>query len=488
MLIFELSRPGRINASQSPAGDEGPCTIPAGQLRAEPPLLPEVSELDAVRHYTRLSQRNFSIDTQFYPLGSCTMKYNPRACNHLAMLPQFLARHPLAPDDTGQGFLACLHDLQEMLAEVTGMAAVSLAPMAGAQGEFAGVAMIRAYHDARGDATRREILVPDAAHGTNPATAAMCGYTVREIPTRADGDVDLEALAAAVGPATAGLMLTNPSTLGVFERNIVEIARIVHAAGGLLYYDGANLNAILGKVKPGDMGFDVMHINLHKTFSTPHGGGGPGAGPVAANERLRPFLPLPFVARTPSGYRVADEAQAPQSIGRLSAHLGQAGVLLRAYVYARLLGAQGMQRVAEFATLNANYLMAALAREGFEVAYPERRASHEFIVTLKKLKEETGVTAMDFAKRLLDKGFHAPTTYFPLLVPECLLIEPTETESRQTLDAFVRAMSEILAEARTNPALVKAAPHTTPVRRLDDVKAARELDLVWRPAGAKAAA
>jgi len=480
MLVFELSKPGRRNRSQIPA-----CAptnaIPERFLRAAPPLLPEVSELDAVRHYTRLSQKNYSIDTHFYPLGSCTMKYNPRACNAFAMLPQFLARHPAAPDDTGQGFLACMFELQDMLEDLTGMAAVSLAPMAGAQGEFAGVAMIRAFHDARGDSARREILVPDAAHGTNPATAAMCGYGVREIPTDSEGNVDLAALTAAVGPHTAGLMLTNPSTLGVFEKSILEIAEIVHQAGGLLYYDGANLNAILGKVKPGDMGFDAIHVNLHKTFSTPHGGGGPGAGPVGVSSRLVPFLPLPRVARNQDEYRLLAEEDLPLSIGRLAAHMGNAGVLLRAYVYARLLGAAGMQRVAEFATLNANYLMAELKRAGFELAYPTRRASHEFIVTLQRLKDETGVSAMDVAKRLLDKGFHAPTSYFPLLVPECLLIEPTETESKQTLDAFVAAMKEIAEEARANPQLVKTAPHTTPVRRLDDVRAARELDLAWRP-------
>ena len=482
MLIFELSQPQRRNAAQMPAADAAPAAIPAALLRATPPLLPEVSELDAVRHYTNLSRRNFSIDTHFYPLGSCTMKYNPRACNHLAMLPQFLARHPAAPADTGQGFLACMFELQEILKDVTGMAGVSLAPMAGAQGEFAGVAMIRAYHDARGDTARTEILVPNAAHGTNPASAVMCGYTVREIPTDREGNVELAALAAAVGPQTAGLMLTNPSTLGVFERSIIDIKKIVHDAGGLLYYDGANLNAILGKVKPGDMGFDVIHINLHKTFSTPHGGGGPGAGPVGVATRLLPYLPLPVIAFDNENFRLKDERDLPQSIGRLSAHLGNAGVLLRAYIYARLLGREGMQRVAEYATLNANYLMVELQKAGFDLAFPTRRASHEFIVTLKKLKDETGVTAMDFAKRLLDKGFHAPTTYFPLLVPECLLIEPTETESKQTLDAFVQAMVEILHEARDQPALVKAAPHTTPVRRLDDVRAAREPDLKWRPA------
>ncbi len=480
MLIFDLSRPGRRAQAQSPRAAPPADDLPAELLRAAPPPLPEVSELDAVRHYTRLSQRNFSIDTHFYPLGSCTMKYNPRACNATALLPQFLARHPLADAETGQGFLACLYELQEMLKAVTGMAGVSLAPMAGAQGEFAGVAMIRAYHRARGDTARREIIVPDAAHGTNPATAIMCGYQVREIPTDRQGNVDLDALRAAVGPQTAGLMLTNPSTLGVFEQTIVEIQRIVHEAGGLTYYDGANLNAILGRVRPGDMGFDVIHMNLHKTFSTPHGGGGPGAGPVGVSERLLPFLPIPLVVEERGFYRFAEKAERPQSIGRLSAFGGNMGVLLRAWVYARMLGRAGMQRVADFATLNANYLAAELARAGFELAFPERRASHEFIVTLKRLKDTTGVTAMDFAKRLLDYGFHAPTTYFPLLVPECLLIEPTETESKATLDAFVAAMVQVKQEAERDPALVKSAPHKLPVRRLDDVRAARELDLVWK--------
>jgi glycine dehydrogenase subunit 2 len=483
MLIFERSRPGRINGAQAPRDAAPLADIPAHLLRTTPPRLPEVSELDAVRHYTRLSQLNHSVDTHFYPLGSCTMKYNPRASNAAAMLPQFLSRHPDAPDSTGQGFLQCLHELQEMLKAVTGMAAVTLAPMAGAQGEFAGVAMIRAYHESRGGAARREILVPDAAHGTNPATAVMCGYAVREIATDSEGNVDLAALRAAVGPQTAGLMLTNPSTLGVFERRIVDIAEVVHAAGGLLYYDGANLNAILGKATPADMGFDAIHINLHKTFSTPHGGGGPGAGPVGVNARLAPFIPVPVVGHVEGLYRLLDESDLPSSIGRLGAHAGNAGVLLRAYVYARMLGARGMERVAEFSVLNANYLMHRLQDIGYEVAFPRRRASHEFIVTLRKLKEETGVTAMDVAKRLLDKGHHAPTTYFPMLVPECLLIEPTETESKQTLDAFVDAMREILEEAHRDPQLLRTAPHTTPVRRLDDVKAARELDLAWRPAG-----
>ncbi|MDA8383746.1 MAG: aminomethyl-transferring glycine dehydrogenase subunit GcvPB [Betaproteobacteria bacterium] len=487
MLIFERSRSGRRAAAQMPKARAALDDLPAHLLRARPPRLPAASEMDVVRHYTRLSQKNFSVDTHFYPLGSCTMKYNPRAAHAAAMMPAFLAHHPLAPEDTAQGFLACLFELQEMLRDVTGMAGVSLTPMAGAQGELAGVSMIRAYHASRGDAARTEILIPNAAHGTNPATAAMCGFKVREIPTLRDGDVDLGALREAVGPQTAGLMLTNPSTLGVFERSIDEIQRIVHAAGGLSYYDGANLNAILGKVRPGDMGFDVIHVNLHKTFSTPHGGGGPGAGPVGVSERLLPFLPIPVVACDGGRYRWLTEADRPHSIGRLSAHAGNAGVLLRAYVYARMVGREGLHRIAEFATLNANYLMAELRRAGFEVAFPTRRASHEFIVSLKPVKDQTGVSAMDVAKRLLDKGFHAPTTYFPMLVPECLLIEPTETESKETLDAFVGAMKEILEEAFADPERVKGAPYTTPVRRLDDVKAARELDLVWRGAAGETA-
>ena len=479
MLIFEHSAKGRKTKIQSTSGNEMPADIPAELLRNEAPGLPEVSEMQAVRHYTSLSQKNFSIDTHFYPLGSCTMKHNPRACNSLAMLPGFLSRHPLAPDQKSQGFLECMFELQEMLCDVTGMAAFSLAPMAGAQGEFAGVAMIRAYHDANGDTERKEILVPDAAHGTNPATATMCGYSVKEIHTLQNGDVDVEALKAAVGPQTAGLMLTNPSTLGVFERNIEEIARIVHAAGGLLYYDGANLNAILGKIRPGDMGFDVIHSNLHKTFSTPHGGGGPGSGAVGVAERLIPFLPLPGITKENDQYRWLTEKDRPQSIGRLSAFMGNAGVLLRAYIYMRLLGREGMQRVAEFATLNANYMMEQLKARGFEAAIPDRYASHEFIITLKKQSKELHVSAMDFAKRLLDLGYHAPTTYFPLLVPECLLIEPTESEAKEMLDGFVEALVQIQREAETDPEMLHNAPYTMPVNRLDEVRAAKQLDLAW---------
>ena len=483
-LIFEKSRGGRRAFAQAPA-EAGEVAIPEQFLRTDQPRLPEASELQVVRHYTRLSQKNFSIDTQFYPLGSCTMKYNPRACNALALLPEFAGRHPLGPVSHGQGFLSCMYELQEMLKSVTGMQGVSLTPMAGAQGELAGVAMIKAYHDARGDTERDEIIVPDAAHGTNPATATMCGCVVKEIPTLPDGDVDMQALEAVLGPKTAGIMLTNPSTLGVFERHIKQIANHVHDAGGLLYYDGANLNAILGKVRPGDMDFDVIHMNLHKTFSTPHGGGGPGSGAVGVNKRLLPHLPIPVIKKTQvdgeTVYDWADENDYPETIGRLSGFMGNAGVLLRAYIYMRMVGRDGMERIAEYATLNANYLMARLREAGFEVAFPDRRASHEFIITLKNETKELQLTAMDMAKALLDRNYHAPTTYFPLLVPECLLIEPTETESKETLDNFVAMMIDIVRTAREDGVTYKEAPYKMPVRRLDDVRAARELDLRYNP-------
>ena len=488
-IIFTQGRPGRSNSQLAP--QTGKLTdLPESLLRTTPPPLPEVSELQVVRHYTRLSQKNFSVDTNFYPLGSCTMKYNPKACNTLAMLPGFLGRHPLEPDSSGQGLLAALFELQEMLAEVSGMEAVSLSPMAGAQGEFAGVAMIAAYHKAAGDSQRVEMLVPDAAHGTNPATAALCGFVVKEIATDVNGDLDLDSLRSAVGPKTAGLMLTNPSTLGVFERRVEEIIAIVHAAGGLLYYDGANLNAITGRTRPGDMGFDAIHINVHKTFSTPHGGGGPGAGPVGVAKLLLPFLPVPIVARSSDtankiSYRWLTKADCPQSIGQLSAFMGNIGVLLRAYVYLRMVGGEGMRRVADYAALNANYLLVQLTKAGFTAAFPKRRASHEFILTLKPEMDAFGVSALDFAKRLLDYGFYAPTIYFPMLVPECLLIEPTETEPKEELDRFVAAMVAIRKEAMEEPNLVKDAPHHVPVpgggvRRLDETRAARKPDLIWK--------
>lgn len=478
MLIFEKSSAGRRATSQAPFSKPDLADIPEGMRRKKSAGLPEASELQVVRHFTNLSRKNFAIDTQFYPLGSCTMKYNPRGAHRAASLPGHLGRHPLAPESHSQGYLTCVYELQEILKEVTGMAGVSLTPMAGAQGEFAGVAMIKAYHESRGDTARQEIIVPEAAHGTNPATAVMCGYKVKEIPVNKDGDVDLAALKEAVGPQTAGIMMTNPSTCGVFERQIEEISKTVHEAGGLLYYDGANLNAILGKVRPGDMGFDVLHMNLHKTFATPHGGGGPGSGPVAVGERLKPFLPTPIAGKAEDGtVHWVGEESLPNSIGRLSAFMGNAGIILRAYVYAVLLGRDGLHRVGEYSTLNANYMAALMAKAGFKLAYPERRATHEFIITLNDQAKNLGVNAMDFAKRLLDFGYHAPTTYFPLLVPECFLIEPTETESIEELEGFVEAMAQIQKEAEETPELVKNAPYSQPVKRLDDVKAARELDV-----------
>ena len=449
--------------------------IPQSLLRTAPADIHAPGELQTVRHFTQMSKRNYCIDGQFYPLGSCTMKYNPRAAHKLASLTGFLNQHPYTPDEDNQGFLACIHDLQNILTAATGMPHISLSPMAGAQGEFAGVAMIKAYHQSRGDHARHEILVPDAAHGTNPASAVMCGYQTREIPTSGNGDLDMAALEAALGPHTAGIMLTNPSTLGVFERQIKTVAKKVHEAGGLLYYDGANLNAILGNYRPGDMGFDVMHLNLHKTFATPHGGGGPGAGPVACNDKLAAFLPIPIVAKTPAGYRWHTQHQRPDSIGQLSTFHGNSGVLLRAYIYARMLGNTGMQRVGEYATLNANYLMCRLQEIGYTLAFPERRASHEFIITLKPLTKKYGVTATDLAKHLLDYGFHAPTVYFPLIIPECVLIEPTETESKAELDRFIEAMRCIMQEIINSPEKLQQAPTTQPVGRLDEVKAAKEL-------------
>ena len=481
--IFERGRDGRSNYAQrsgSPTSDRGLrdafADWPSDALRAERPRLPEVSELQAVRHYTRLSAKNFSIDSHFYPLGSCTMKYNPRGAQRAALLPGFANHHPLAPEEASQGVLAALHELQEILETVSGMDRVSLAPMAGAQGELAGVAIIRAYHESRGDHERTEIIVPSAAHGTNPASAAMCGYDVVEVAVTDEGDIDFDALLKVLSPRTAGLMMTNPSTCGVFERRIGEVADAVHGVGGQLYYDGANLNAVLGRVRPRDMGFDVMHMNLHKTFATPHGGGGPGAGPVGVAEHLVPFLPIPYVEELEDG-RHCWARSTEHSIGRMSAFAGNVGILLRALAYARLLGGEGRQRVGSFAALNANYLATRLHEAGFDLAYPTRRASHEFIISFKDLAKRRGVTAMDVAKRLLDYGMHAPTTYFPLLVPECFLIEPTETESKETLDAFVDALVAIRDEAEVDAEMLHRAPHTLPVSRLDEVKAARELDI-----------
>jgi len=486
MIIFDYQNPQ--NNFQDTSAQVGRMVgfddIPKKYLREKKALLPNLSELEVVRHYTKISQKNFSIDTHFYPLGSCTMKYNPKVGNSLAMLENFICRHPLSPDETGQGLLSCLFELQNILSKIAGMSSTSLAPMAGAQAEFAGIAMIRAFHLSKGDTTRDTIIIPAAAHGTNPATAAICGYKIIEIPCLANGNIDLAKLQEVCNQKIAGLMLTNPSTLGVFESNILEVSRLVHDCGGLLYYDGANLNAILGMVKPGDMGFDVMHMNLHKTFSTPHGGGGPGVGTLSCVSQLVPFLPIPLVIEKEENnlpiYQLTTRDDCPQSIGRLSAFSGNIGILLRAYVYLKMLGGNNLQKIAERATLNANYLMAKMQAAGFECAYPNRRASHEFIVTLKNIKQSTGVGAMDFAKRLLDKGFHAPTTYFPQIISECLLIEPTETETKQSLDNFVLACIEILKEAKTNPQLVKTAPHNLTVSRVDEVKAVKEIDIKYQ--------
>mgnify|MGYP000164163744 CR=1 FL=1 len=488
-LIFQLSHPGRSATSQAPKAlaEDKLSAIPAHLRRKEKPGLPEVSEMQVVRHYTNLSTKNFAIDKQFYPLGSCTMKYNPRGANRAAMLPGFLNRHPLAPASHSQGHLACMYELQNFLKEVTGMKGVSLAPMAGAQGEFAGVAMIRAYHEARGDDARTEILIPEAAHGTNPATAVMCGYKVREVPVGKDGDVDLEALKEACGPQTAGLMMTNPSTCGVFERQIEAISKAVHDAGGLLYYDGANLNAIMGISRPGDMGFDIVHFNLHKSFTQPHGGGGPGAGPIAVSDRIEPYLMNPRVTRdegedgTPRFDLVEDR---PESIGRLRGFQGNFGVFVRSYAYICSLGAEGLREASEIAVLNANYLLALLRRPEIAPYLPlafGERCMHEFVLSGAPMKRDLGLRTTDLAQRLLDHGYHPPTVYFPLLVEEALLVEPTETETRETIEAFADAVGAILREAAEDPEIARNAPYTTPVRRLDEAAAARN-PVVRQPA------
>lgn len=451
--------------------------LPKELLRKDGEAWASHAELDVVRHFTRLSHKNFCIDTNFYPLGSCTMKYNPKALHVIASMSGFLQSHPLTLESSLQGYLSCFYELQDYLCDITGMTAVSLSPMAGAQGEFSGVAMIKAYHEKRGDSLRNEILVPDAAHGTNPASAVMCGFKVREVPTTSEGDLDLVVLHAMVGPQTAGIMLTNPSTLGVFERQIQTIAKVIHGVGGLLYYDGANLNAILGQYRPGDMGFDVVHLNLHKTFATPHGGGGPGSGPVLANKRLAPYLPIPQVKKVDDYYSWTSKIDRPDSIGSMSTFMGNAGVLLRAYGYLRLLGKEGLSRVSQIATLNANYLMYKLAKIGYTLAYPGRRASHEFIVTIKPITQQYGITALDVAKRLLDYGIHAPTVYFPLLVPECLLIEPTETEDKKELDRFIDVMAEIFTDIQQSPEKITSSPVELSLTRLDETKAAKDLNV-----------
>ncbi|MBN1815644.1 MAG: aminomethyl-transferring glycine dehydrogenase subunit GcvPB [Anaerolineae bacterium] len=479
-LIFELSRPGRC-AVKLPALDVPPTDLPVELVRDDLPL-PEVSEADVVRHYTRLSQMNYSVDTGFYPLGSCTMKYNPKINEEVTRLPGFAHLHPYQDVKSVQGALFLMYYLQEFLKEIGGFAGVSLQPAAGAHGELTGVLMMRAYHLDRGDAERDVILVPDSAHGTNPASTAMSGLRVVEVPSDAadvpsGGNVDMDALKAACdehGERLVGMMLTNPNTLGLFEERVEEITALVHARGGLMYGDGANMNALLGVARPGDLGFDVLHYNLHKTFGTPHGGGGPGSGPVGAAPSLVDFLPSPVVGQVDNlTYAFVSP---PKSIGRVKAFYGHFGVMVRAYTYIRMLGADGLRRVAEHAVLNANYLM-SLVKDTYRVPY-DRACMHEFVCE-GHVPDAPDVRALDISKRLIDYGFHPPTNYFPLIVHEALMIEPTETESKETLDAFAEALLRIAEEASTDLDLLHDAPHNTPVGRLDEVRAARELVLRW---------
>ena len=479
-LVFELSSPGRV-AWSLPDADvpeaDAKKLLPAKHLRSEAPELPEVSEFDIIRHYSRLSRMNYGVDTHFYPLGSCTMKYNPKLNEDMARLAGFAKVHPLAPEASAQGALQLMHELARDLAEIAGMDAVSLQPAAGAQGELAGVLMIRAYHASRGE-KRTKVLVPDSAHGTNPASTAIAGYEVVEVKSLPNGEVDVDALARTLDTDVAAFMITVPNTLGMFEPRIVEITELCHAKGVQVYMDGANLNAILGITRPGDLGFDVCHFNLHKTFTTPHGGGGPGAGPVGVKAHLEPFLPVPVVTKDGDEYSL--DWKRPRSIGKLQAFWGNFGMLVRAYTYIRTMGADGLRAVSENAVLNANYIMKRL--EGhYDLAAPGP-CMHECVLSARRQKK-LGVTAMDVAKRLLDLGFYAPSTYFPLIVEEALMIEPTETESKETLDAFCEAMIRIAKEAETDPGVIHHAPVTTPVRRLDQTKAAREPNLRWRAKG-----
>ncbi len=477
--LFERGRPGRGGGKIPHPPADALDRLPAAARRITPPALPELNEPEAVRHYVNLSQLNYAVDTGFYPLGSCTMKFNPKLNEWAARLPGFADLHPMAPDALAQGTLQLLWELEAALAEISGMVAVTLQPAAGAQGELTGILMIRAYHRARGDVERTEVLVPDSSHGTNPATASMAGFATITIPSAPDGGVDLDAFRAALGPRTAAVMITNPSTVGLFETRIGELLEAVHAAGALAYMDGANLNAILGRFKPGEAGFDVMHFNVHKTFSTPHGGGGPGAGPVGVGERLLPYLPAPRVLRSDDGgYRLERLGERPTSIGRLRSFVGNTGVLVRAYAYIRAHGASGLAEVSDDAVLAANYLKSRLAKT-YDLPY-DRPCKHEFVASAATIKRETGVRTLDIAKRLIDHGYHPPTIYFPLIVEEGMLIEPTETESKETLDAFADALIAIAAEARSDPDTVKGAPHSAPVRRLDEATAARQPNLRWR--------
>lgn len=479
-LIFELSKPGRKGYSlpKNELSDYSIAQLPENLLRQEAPALPEVDELTVVRHYTNMSNNNFGVDTGFYPLGSCTMKYNPKINEEMTAHPQFTALHPLQNVETVQGALAAYYQLQRSLSEIAGMAEFTLNPFAGAHGELTGLMVIRRYHDSRGDAKRTKIIVPDSAHGTNPASAAVCGLDVVEVKSKPDGRVDVEDLKPLLDDTIAGMMMTNPNTLGLFENNIAEIAKLVHDCGGLMYYDGANLNPMLGKCRPGDIGFDVMHINLHKTFSTPHGGGGPGSGPIGVREGLEQFLPNPRVTCEFDEDGMVDYKieMGKESLGCISGFLGNFGVMMRALAYIVTLGSDNLKWVGPLATLNANYIKESL-KDCYELPI-EGVCKHEFVFDGLKDKS-TGVTTLDVAKRLLDYGFHAPTIYFPLLFHQALMIEPTESESKETLDGFIAVMRKIAQEAAENPELVKTAPHSTPVHRLDDTKAALKQIVTW---------
>ncbi|MCI0811501.1 MAG: aminomethyl-transferring glycine dehydrogenase subunit GcvPB [Chloroflexi bacterium] len=476
-LLMERSVPGRVGVVL-PEVDVPAQPLPANALLRDELPLPEVSEPEVVQYFTGLSQLNFSIDTHFYPLGSCTMKYNPKVNDEISFLPGFAGIHPMQPAEQSQGALELVHKLQGFLGEITGLPAVSLATLAGAHGELGGMLMIRAYHLANGDTGRTKVAIPDSAHGTNPASAAMAGFQVVELASDKDGNVDLEALHEVAGPDLAGVMITLPSTLGLFDTNIVEVCRIVHEAGGLVYGDGANMNALMGRVKLGELGFDVAHLNLHKTFSTPHGGGGPGAGPVCATHQLAPYLAGPVVTQTNDAYEFATPEK---SIGKLSGFHGNFGVLVRAYTYIRTLGGAGIKSISGNAVLNANYMMNGL-RGVYHLPY-DRTCMHEAVFSADWQKER-GSSGLEIAKRLLDYGFHAPTMYFPLIVHEALMIEPTESETKETIDAFIQALIDIDREVTENPELVNSAPHTTPVARLDEAKAARQPDLRWQPEAA----
>ena len=470
-LIFDLSKAGRQGYSlPSRTWDATLADLPAGLTRSEAPALPQVSELDVVRHYTNLSQMNFGVDSGFYPLGSCTMKYNPKINEEIAAMPAFAGIHPLQPSETVQGVLRVYKELAHALSAITGMAEFTLNPFAGAHGELTGLMIIRQYHLSRGDVKRTRVIVPDSAHGTNPASAAVCGLEIVQVKSKENGLVDVEDLKPLLDDTIAGIMMTNPNTLGLFEKDIKEIAALVHECGGLLYYDGANMNPLIGMVRPGDMGFDVLHLNLHKSFSTPHGGGGPGAGPVGVAAHLVPYLPVPKVVEDEDGL-LSVVGSDGQACGQISGFMGNFGVLLRAYTYILMLGKQNVRLVGPYAVLGANYIKESL-KDCYKLPI-ESVCKHEFVFD-GLLDQSTGVTTLDIAKRLLDYGFHAPTIYFPLLFHQAIMIEPTETESKETLDGFIEIMRHIAAEAISDPESLKTAPHTTPVRRLDETTAARQ--------------